>query len=195
MRRAHIWLTGTSLLSLMGCANLWGFQDLNEPADAAVDQSTGVDTAVPVPDATTDDSNDVGDASSRDEPDAALADRDAADGDGGSAADSSVPPADAADAGDARGATDAGDAGDAADAADAANAADAMAPCARTCDAGCCDSQGRCQPGNKLNVCGTGGIDCQNCASMMSGCGALTSECCSPSTQTCKCVAAGIVCL
>ena len=37
-------------------------------------------------------------------------------------------------------------------------------PCSETCKAGCCDTAGKCQAGNDVNACGTGGAMCGTCA-------------------------------
>ncbi len=45
-----------------------------------------------------------------------------------------------------------------------------------TCAQGCCDQAGVCQPGVRDEVCGTGGLDCENCASQAAICHEQTCE-------------------
>jgi hypothetical protein len=66
---------------------------------------------------------------------------------------------------------------------------------ASTCASGCCDIQGRCQPGDTVTACGTSGQACQDCpASAYESCDAVQHVClteleqCGPSTCVGCCV-------
>jgi len=161
--------------SLVGCADIWGFDDLTRGPDSASD------SASPAP---TIEDGSMLDAGEADAPPDGSSQTDAA-------LDSS--PSDAADARVDASARDGGDGRDAGASNDAASDADAddgatMARC-MAC-AGCCDSQGVCQGGTAVSACGTGGSACLNCP-VAKKCTPLMSSCCTSSIG-CGCTTAGI---
>jgi hypothetical protein len=192
MTRACVWLGSASLLCLAACADLWGFNDLTIPADAApadgapsdgapvdvtaADQSTRGDSNVSASDGASEDGAEVEDSSEEDAGNSGSRDGGPVDDGGDSGADS----------GGSQG--DGGDAGHASDASDAAPSG-----CQQSCLSGCCSAQGQCQPGNVLGACGTGGRSCEDCsaAAFKGSCGGVTTPCCT--TQMCQCSA--VVCL
>lgn len=190
--RAGVWFASVSLVGVSGCASLWGFQDLSDAVDAAADQTTGADSSAPM-DATVDRSANADDSSTEDAPDSSSVD--AGGGDEGDADDAAPFEASSDSGGDAGAPGDGGDAGDAGEAGgkgDGGDGGDAsLTDCAHTCDAGCCDSQGKCLAGTSPTACGTNRAACQNCSTVLTTtCGTLSGPCCQK--QACVCAAASL---
>jgi len=163
-----IGLTFALVSGLVGCADIWGFDDLTSP---------GPDSASPVP--TTEGGSMLDDGA----PDAPP--------DGPSPIDAG--PDSSPDVPDARadaGARDGGDGGGSSDAAADADAADGAAIVRCLACAGCCDSQGVCQGGTSVSACGAGGTACLDCP-VAKKCTTLMTSCCS-SSNACGCSTAGV---
>jgi hypothetical protein len=153
---------------LAACANIWGFQDLKE-GDAAVE----IPTDAPSP-------AEAGEAGDATEP------ADTSAGDDATLADDASSHKDASPARDA--------AHDASDASDANLVVDATAfqLCQKICG-GCCDPSGTCVSQATTAACGKGGVACVDCT-MTQSCVIAYAPCCGPTTSTCGCAAAGVLC-
>jgi hypothetical protein len=95
------------------------------------------------------------------------------------------------DARDARPGAEAGSASDGGKVSDAATADEpAFGVCSQVCANGCCDTTGKCRPGNNVKQCGGSGMPCVDCSSRV--CLITEAPCCS-SSGACGCAVVGAI--
>jgi hypothetical protein len=146
-------LAVASLVSLAGCANLWGFETVTaEPGDGAAANPSELDAT------------DAGSASSPPEEGT---------GRGEGQGPPGLPTA-PADGGGGRSGRDAGEVDAHSGDADSEEGG-TIAPCGANC-AGCCDTKGQCQGGRAIAVCGGAGLACVDCST--TACGLAAGPCC-----------------